>query len=456
MRLPILALALVFVTSVVRAQTPPPNLVVLFCDDAGYGDFGFQGHPTIRTPRLDRMAAEGMRFTQFYSASPACTASRYGLLTGRHPSRSGFSWVLYPKSRAHLDPKETTVAEVLRERGYATAIFGKWHLGFPCEANGMSLEALPLAHGFQEWCGLPYSNDMLRRGREDYPILRLFEAPVPEGRTAFLPGYAAGETEPDQRTLTALYTERALDFIRRSRKGPFFLYLPYAMPHVPLHPGEAFAGRSPRGAYGDVIEEIDDSVGRILDGLRAAGVEKNTLVLFTSDNGPWIIKGLEGGSAGLLRDGKGSTWEGGMRVPALARWPGVIAPGTRCDEIATALDLLPTAAELAGAKRPAATKLDGRSLVSVLRGRAGGPPAPPVFYGGPGRSAIQAVRRDRWKLHLKTNSQTGSDHGWPGVSREKPLLFDLDVDPGETRSVAAEHPDLVRELLALVDAFEAR
>ena len=278
------------------AQAITPNIVILFLDDAGYGDFGAYGHPTIRTPNIDRMAAEGMRFTQFYSASPACTASRYALLTGRLPVRSGFAWVLNPDSPRGMHPEEWTLAEGLKTAGYATAIYGKWHLGRPPQY-------LPLQHGFDEYLGLPYSNDMQPPRWESLPLIE---------------GNDVVELDPDQSRLTRMTTKRSVDFIRRQADGPFFLYVPYSMPHLPLHPGADFAGRSSRGTYGDVIEELDASVGEILDTIRDAGIDERTLVFFTSDNGPWIIKNEEGGSAGLLRDGKGSTWEGGMREPGIA------------------------------------------------------------------------------------------------------------------------------------------
>ena len=266
MRKPFLLLVLlVLVAGSARAEPREagdrPNVVILFCDDAGYGDFGFTGHPTIRTPHLDRMRREGLAFTQFYSASPACTASRYGLLTGRLPCRSGFGWVLYPQSERGLHPKEVTIAEALKARGYRTAMFGKWHLGFPNEKNGTDPGMLPLAHGFDEWVGLPYSNDMQP---PKWPPLPLLSGPAAEANCS-IPGYRLEIENPDQSTLTERYTDRALSFIRRQKDEPFFLYLAYAMPHVPLHAGQEFAGRSRRGRYGDVIEEIDASAGRILD-----------------------------------------------------------------------------------------------------------------------------------------------------------------------------------------------
>ncbi|MBC8327352.1 MAG: sulfatase [Planctomycetes bacterium] len=409
-----------------------PNLVILFADDLGYGDLACYGHPVIRTPNLDRMAAEGLRFTQFYSASPACTASRYSLLTGRLPARSGFAWVLGPKSVRGLHPEERTLAEELRQAGYATAAFGKWHLGRP-------ERFLPLQHGFDEYLGLPYSNDMRPPKWESMPLID---------------GDEVVELDPDQTQLTRLYTERALDFIERQQDRPFLLYLPYAMPHVPLMPGAAFAGRSPRGLYGDVVEEIDWSVGAILGRLRQLGIDRRTLVVFTSDNGPWIIQGEEGGSAGLLRDGKGSTWEGGVREPGIFWWPGAIAAGGTERSVASTLDLYPTALRLAGRPLPPGETrdglaLDGRDLLPVLLGEAP-QQRDPLYFHGPGH-VLHAVREGPWKLHVVTSSQTGLDY----FDGKLPLLFHLERDPSEEHDLAEEYPEVVARLRRLIDEHQA-
>lgn len=408
---------------------PRPNIVVIFCDDLGYGDLSGFGHPTIKTPELDRMAALGMKLTNFYSGSPACTASRYSLLTGRYPVRSGFSWVLNPNSPRGIHPKERTIAEELKDAGYATAIFGKWHLGTTRR------EYLPLQNGFDEYTGLPYSNDMIP---PKHPPIALME------------GNDTLEMDPDQRKLTALYTEKALSFIRRHTKQPFFLYVPFAMPHVPLHPGPAFAGTSLRGTYGDVVEEIDHSVGQILKTLAAEGLDRNTLVVFTSDNGPWIIKDTLGGSAGLFRDGKGSTWEGGMRVPGIAYWPGRIPAGSINTTRASTLDLYPSFLGLAGRALPGGRTIDGRDIRGVLlkdpassENPSVSPEDCPFFYYG-GRNTVHAVRKGKWKLHIRTSSQTGVDY----FNGKLPLLFDLESDPSEKYDLSEKYPDKVKELQA--------
>lgn len=432
---PQVLLAVCLLLSISACETPPPppladrpNIVIVFLDDAGYGDFGVYGHPTIRTPNIDRMAAEGMRFTQFYSPSPACTASRYSLLTGRYPARSGFAWVLNPDSPRGIHADELTLAEELNAAGYATAIYGKWHLGRP-------QQYLPQQHGFDEYFGIPYSNDMQP---PKWPPVPLVE------------GDEVIETDPDQTRLTREYTVRSSDFIRRHRDEPFFLYLPHSMPHIPLHAGPEFAGRSARGIYGDVIEELDWSVGRILDTLRQEGLAEQTFVFLTSDNGPWIIKNELGGSAGLLRDGKGSTWEGGVREPAIAWWPGTVPAGVIERSVASTMDLYATALSLAGQPLPEDRSVDGRDISALLRGEPHTPRTAPFFYYGP-RQEVHAVRRGPWKLHVLTYSQTGLDY----FEGKLPLLFNLGVDPSEQWDVAEQHPEVVAELLALIEAHQA-
>ncbi len=415
--------AYVFADDEKRAPLPqPPNIIILFADDMGYGDAGVYGHPTIRTPNLDRMAAEGMKFTSFYAASPACTASRYSLLTGRYPVLSGFRWVLRPDSERGLHPEEITIAKALKSKGYATGIYGKWHLGTA------DLAYLPLQHGFDEYIGLPYSNDMLPPGWPDIP---------------FIAGNDTIDFNPDQSKLTELYTEKAIEFIRQHKDQPFFVYVPYAMPHVPLYPGSRFQGTSRRGVYGDVIEELDWSAGRFMDVLKEEGLAENTLLFFTSDNGPWIIKDEEGGSSGLLRDGKGSTWEGGMRVPALAWWPGSIPEGSINYFQTSTLDLFTTSLGLAGAEIPTDRIIDGRDIRPYLFDE--NPEMveeKPFFYYGSPENVIFAVRKGPWKLHVQTYSQTGIDY----FDGELPLLFHLDHDPSEQYNLASEFPEIIEEL----------
>ena len=401
-----------------------PNIIILFADDMGYGDVGVNGHPTIQTPNLDQMAMEGIRFTNFYSTSPACTASRYGLLTGRYPERSGFGWVLNPDSPRGIHPMEYTLAEFLKDEGYNTAMYGKWHLGTT------KREYLPLQNGFDEYIGLPYSNDMIPPKWPDIPLLS---------------GNDTLELNPDQTKLTQFYTEKAIDFIKQNEDNPFFIYLPYAMPHVPLYPGERFQGKSRRGLYGDVIEEIDWSVGQILDYLRENGLAENTMVWFTSDNGPWIIKDELGGSAGLFRDGKGSTWEGGQREPAFFWWPGEIDGGDVYMEIASTKDIFPTVAGILDKELPNDRIIDGIDLseFSLLKERE----ERTFFYYG-FDNTVFAVRHGRWKLHIRTNSQTGKTY----FDDPLPLLFDIETDPSEQYNLAAEQPEIVRQLQILIQA----
>lgn len=406
-----------------------PNFIILFADDMGYGDMTNTGHPTIHTPTLDRMTANGMKLTNFYSASPACTASRYSLLTGKYPIRSGFDWVLYPESEKGIHSKEITIAERLKEAGYATACFGKWHLG------STKKNYLPLQNGFDEYLGLPYSNDMRP---PKWPSL------------ALLNGNDTLEMDPNQGKLTQLYTEKAIEFINKNKKGSFFIYLPYAMPHVPLHASDYFVGKSKRGRYGDVIEEIDWSVGQIVAALEKQKLAKNTLIFFTSDNGPWIIKGVEGGSSGLFKDGKGSTWEGGMRVPAIAYWPGTIAPGVVDRTPASTLDLFSTFCDLAKITSPKGKINDGKSIKSIFLQNDSLPPNRLFFYYGPGNN-LHAVRRGAWKLHIKTSSQTKQIY----FAEEVPLLFNLEEDPSEDYNRADMQPFIVEGLLADIERHQA-
>ena len=411
--------------SIQAGEVPAPNVVILLADDLGYGDLGCYGHPTIRSPNLDRMAAEGIKLSQYYAA-PVCTPSRAALLTGRLPIRSGLNQVLFPTSTGGIPDDETTLGEALKARGYATSCIGKWHLGhLP--------RYLPTRHGFDHYFGIPYSNDMDVK-KSAHPLI-----PLLRDETIF-------EQPAVQETLTLRYTREALSFIqdqrRHVRSQPFFLYLSYTFPHVPLHAGKAFRGKSPRGPYGDAVEEIDWSVGQILAALRDEGLAESTLVVFTSDNGPWLIKQLQGGSAGLLREGKGSTWEGGVRVPCLAWWPGTIAPGRTSLDLASELDLFTTCLDLAGAKLPEDRPIDGVSLAPVLRGTGPSPRTHIYYYHA---VELMAVRRGPWKLHLKTiNPAAGQEKT---QTHNPPLLFQLTIDPSERINVADQHPDVIEQLL---------
>jgi len=419
-----------------------PNFVVIFCDDLGYGDLGCYGHPTIRTPQLDRMAAEGVRFTDFYSAASVCTPSRAALLTGRLPIRGGMQGqtrrVLFPDSERGLPADEITLAEALVTAGYATACIGKWHLGH-------RHEYLPLRHGFEHYFGIPYSNDMRPNSRNPQSS-RWPPLPLIRDDTTI-------ETEPDQRLLTERYTDAAITFIRQQKAEPdgrpFFLYLAHTMPHVPIFASDRFAGKSARGLYGDVVETIDWSTGEILRTLREMGLAENTLVLFTSDNGPWLLQRQAGGSAGLLREGKGSSWEGGMRVPCIAVWPGRIPRGVDRHAVASTLDIFPTALALAGVPLPNDRAIDGQDLSPVLFGNGEVPERPFFYYRG---GELMAVRRGPWKMHFKT--QAGYAQPQPDV-HDPPLLFHLGHDPGEQYNVAKDHPEAIAELTRVAQEHQS-
>jgi arylsulfatase len=433
-----------------------PNFVIVLTDDQGYGDVGCYGAEGVPTPNLDRMAAEGMRFTDFLVSQAVCSASRASLLTGCYAERVGIQGALDSGSRIGLNPEEETLAEILRARGYATGIFGKWHLGH-------HPPFLPLQHGFDEYFGLPYSNDMwpvgfdgapLNEGehhKSRHPVLRLIEGNEPAD---------AVRTLDDQARLTSAYTERAVRFIEEHRERPFFLYLPHSMPHVPLGVSAGFRGRSEQGAYGDVIAEIDASLGRILGALDEHGLREDTLVVFTSDNGPWLNFGNHAGSAGPLREGKGTMWEGGARVPCIVRWPGRVPAGSECDRLAATIDLLPTIASLAGATLPE-KPIDGVDITGLLEGRAEARPRRTFLYYYGAR--LIAVRRDAWKLVFPHEHRSylgvepGADgHPGPYARGKSGLeLYDLEADLGETQDVAAQNPAIVRELEALADVARA-
>lgn len=420
-------------------RSRPPNIVIILADDLGYGDLGTYGHPTIRTPHLDGMAAEGMKFMQFYTGASVCTPSRAALLTGRLPVRSGMAddalRVIFPPSEGGLPSSEITIAEALKKEGYATAAIGKWHLGH-------REEHLPTSQGFDQYFGIPYSNDM---SPSTTPWGRAREfPPLPLMRDA-----ETIEEEPDQRQITRRYTEEAVRFIEENRDGPFFLYVPHTFPHVPLFASEAFEGNSPRGLYGDVVEELDWSVGQILKTLRDYDLAEITLVVFTSDNGPWLTEQLEGGSAGLLYNGKGTTWEGGMRVPAIAWWPGVIAAGETTDALATTMDLFTTALSLAGAELPNDRVIDGMNLSPVFVDATANVRDVVHYYRG---TRLWAFRKGPWKMHYVTQSAYVGDSP---VERTPPALFHLDHDPSERFEVSAEYPDVLVDLQRAAEAHMA-
>jgi len=410
-------------------NAPRPNIILIYADDLGYGDLGCYGHPTIRTPNLDRMAAEGMRFTQFYAGAPLCTPSRATLLTGRLAIRSGLTRVLFPWSTGGLPDDEFTVAEGLKTAGYRTACIGKWHLGH-------RPPYLPTRHGFEDYFGIPYSNDMSKSNPEvsDERYAAAPDIPLIRGEQAL-------EYGPDQGTLTRRYTEEALQFMRRADKKPFFLYLAHTFPHVPLFASNRFRNRSPRGLYGDVVEELDWSTGEILRAVEKLGLARNTLVIFTSDNGPWLLKREHGGSAGLFREGKGSTWEGGMREPFIARWSGHIPAGVVSTAFGTTMDLFSTCLTLGGAAIPADRVIDGRDLSPVLlRNQAGRDPLL-FYYQG---AMLCAVRKGPWKLHVAAN-EPASRKPQP-AKLDPPLLFHLEHDPSEKSDVAAAKASVVHDL----------
>ena len=446
-------LPMLLASPLAKGGEKPPNVVILFADDMAYADVGGFGGSKGATPNLDRMAREGRRFTNFHVGQAVCSASRAALLTGCYSNRIGIHGALGPNARHGISDRETTIAEVLKGRGYATGMAGKWHLGH-------HRRFLPTRHGFDEYLGLPYSNDMWPFHPEakpgTYPPL-----PLIEGEEVIDPNVTAD----DQRTLTARYTERAVSFIARQDQGPFFFYLAYAMPHVPLFPGETFRGESRRGTYADVIREIDWSVGEVLKALDARGVADNTLVLFTSDNGPWLSYGNHAGDAGPLREGKGTSWEGGVRVPCVMRWPGTIPAGTESDAMLMTIDLLPTIARAAGAPLPA-LPIDGLDVMPLLSGGpdARNPHEAYLFYYE--QNQLQAVTSGdgRWKLVLPHTYRTLG--GRPGGRDGKPVpyehrtivhaeLYDLRNDPGEATDVAEDRPEIVRALAEAADKARA-
>jgi len=415
-------------------QERATNFVILFADDLGYGDLGSYGHPTIRTPHLDKMANEGMKFTQFYVSAPVCTPSRAGLLTGRYSIRSGLAddrfSVFFPYSLGGLPQSEITIAEGLKQNDYSTAIFGKWHLGH-------RPEYLPTKQGFDTYFGLPYSNDMSPPTVPFEPLKNLFPPmPLMEGEDII-------EEEPDQTQLTKRYAERAVRFIGEQKDNPFFLYVPFAFPHIPLFASEEFRGKSKRGLYGDTVEEIDWAVGQIMDALKTNGIDENTMVIFISDNGPWLSKLQEGGSAGLLRNGKGSTYEGGQRVPAIARYPGYIPAGTVSSSIASTLDLFPTIMAMTDIDLVEDRIYDGNDITSILKDPNQTVRNEMMYYRG---SQLRAIRQGNFKAHFITREKP-YDQNSEEVHHEHPLLYNINIDPSEQYEISAHHPEIVEALI---------
>lgn len=440
-----------------------PNFVIIFTDDQGYQDVGCFGSPLIKTPELDRMAAEGRRFTSFYVAANVCSPSRGALLTGRYPARIPINGVYFPRNDKGMPLSEVTLADVLKKRGYATGCVGKWHLGH-------TPDYLPTQRGFDSYFGVPYSNDMAQDGQvplapnakfndgmtlEDYRqyqpnkkgddrgLYKKYKNKVP-----LVSGTEVIEWPVDQTYLTRRFTEQAVQFIESHKDQPFFLYLAHSMPHIPLFASEDFKGKSARGLYGDVIEEIDWSVGQVLQALRNSGLDKKTFVIFTSDNGPWLVMGERGGAAKPLRDGKGSTYEGGQRVPCIMWAPGRIPAGSVCDELVTAMDLMPTFSRLAGTPPPDDRVIDGHDIFPLMTGSKGAQSPYEAFYYG-----TQAVRVGDYKyrtgLEYGKWTKKGKDRKYPKVEQ----LFNLKDDIGEQENLIDKHPEKAAQLKAKLEAF---
>jgi len=421
-----------------------PNIVLIFTDDQGYNDIGCFGSPKIKTPHLDKMATEGRRFTSFYSANSVCSPSRAALLTGCYPTRVSVPGVLFPRHDTGLNPEEITIAEVLKGKGYATACIGKWHIGH-------KTKFLPTKQGFDSYFGIPYSNDMTIDKaapladdivlREGMTVEKIKSEKPKKDWVPLMRDEKVVEYPCDQATLTKRYTEEAVEFIAANKESPFFLYLPHTMPHIPLFASPDFKGKSARGLYGDTIEEIDWSVGQVLRALKDNGVDDNTLVIYTSDNGPWNLKSGHGGSAFPLRGFKFQTLEGGMRVPCIMRWPGEVPAGSECDEIAASIDLMPTIAKLAGADAPADRVIDGSDIWSLISGAEGAKTPHDIYFFYKG-NRLESARSGKWKLRRE--------------GKGKIELYDLEADISESKNLAGEKADVVKEMLGKMDAFDAQ
>jgi arylsulfatase A len=433
-----------------QADPNRPNIVLIFTDDQGYADVGCFGSKSIPTPHLDQLAKDGRKFTDFHVAQAVCSASRAALLTGCYPNRIGFSGALGPRSKIGLNPNETTIARLLKQKGYATGMAGKWHLGdHP--------NFLPTQHGFDEYLGVPYSNDMWPHHPEAksgaYPPLPLYENNSP---------LKSGLTGEDQALLTGQYAERAVQFIEKNKDRPFFFYLAPNMPHVPLFVSDRFKGKSGAGLYADVIMEIDDAVGQVLAALKRNGLEHNTLVIFTSDNGPWLSYGNHAGSATPLREGKGTSFEGGTRVPCIMRWPARIPANSTCTEPLMTIDILPTIAAITDAPLPN-HRIDGQSILPFLTADPAAKNPHPAYFTYYNHNDLQAVRAGRWKLVLNHRSRTMQDqpqgaNGKPGKYRMQSVpqaLYDLQSDLSESIDVAKQNPHIVADLERLAEIARA-
>ncbi len=445
-----------------RDAQDKPNFIIFFLDDSGYGDYTHNGNPTIETPNITKLVQDGVNFTQFYVTSPACSASRYSLMTGRYPIRSGFgSWVIGPSAKRYLHPREITLAEALSQQGYRTGIFGKWHLGSPNQGNEFSKDTLPLAHGFDEWIGTNVSHD--------YNNAMLMKSDATG--TDPIEGYTVLARDLPSKhdvcaSLTGRCTDAAISFIQKNRQNPFLAYIPFNMPHLGIHASQPFEGRSRRGLLGDVMAEIDDAVGRIRSVLTENGISKNTLIIFSSDNGPWIrfqdtVEHPKYGEARMhigyatpFRDGKGSTWEGGHRVPGVFCWPGVIQSGGIELSPVSTLDVFPTLIALAGGEIPNDRSIDGRDIRTYLFSQSTGENFPPFkFLYSAADNRPSAFRVGPWKMHVRLYSQTGNNYGFQ-ASRSSPLLFQVEQDLGERFDRAGEQEQLVMEMLNELDLLE--